>query len=181
MERITQDDIEDLEDRGFPKDFIERAKQWLIDQNKGDDLVAEIEVAFADVRLGNGVGLFEAKGLDDYASDEERQQFRSKDQKHDWKLIPDEHLNECYSSPSFFDTAGFIFHLPALMRAEIRGSYHHDFFGRLIHGTYPQDLVQSLTDSQKSAVIHCLELLRKSPEYDDEVDDIDNAIRRFRI
>jgi hypothetical protein len=85
-------------------------------------LIAEVSAAFADVRLGSGVGLFEAQGLDDYAADEERKALRERDEKEDWTLLRAVDLNRANSSFSFFDAAGMRFHLPAYLIADCAAS-----------------------------------------------------------
>lgn len=88
-----------------------------------DTITQVIKEAFAGVQLSSGVGLYEAVGLDDYASDEERRVLREKDEHYRWENIPMSSLSKCYSSLSFFDAAGMRFHLPAYMLAEIRSPY----------------------------------------------------------
>lgn len=86
-----------------------------------DEITAKIEEAFAGVVLGNGVGLFEAQALDDYASEEVQRQRREKDEKLNWQLISSEGLQNCHSSLSFFDAEGMRFHLPAFIIGNIKG------------------------------------------------------------
>jgi hypothetical protein len=181
MYRITQDDIDALEDGGCPDSIVLQAKQWLVDSRHADDLVPVIEAAFDKVSLGSGIGLFEAKGVDDYASAEERRALRSRDEKDDWRKIPAEHLDECYSSPSFFDAAGLVFHLPAFIRAELKGTHNYGFFDRLIRDEFScEGFRDSLTDSQRLAIIQCLEFLKRCPDYVDSIDDIESAVQRYR-
>jgi hypothetical protein len=63
-------------------------------------LIAEIAAAFAGVRLGGGVGLFEAQGLDDYASVEERKALRERDEKDDWTRLSADALTRTAASLS---------------------------------------------------------------------------------
>ncbi len=83
-----------------------------------------IEAAFAGVTLGIGVGLREAQGLDDYADAKTRAAYRATDEKTDWRRIPWEELNACFSSLSFFDAEGMRFHLPAYILADLSSNYH---------------------------------------------------------
>ena len=69
-------------------------------------LVAETYEAFSGVTLGSGIGLLEANGLDDYASEQKLAEYRSNDEKLDWKSIPLKRLNRYSSSLSFFDAEG---------------------------------------------------------------------------
>ena len=82
------------------------------------DLIRE---AFRGVKLGNGVGLMQGQGLDDYASEAKLAEYRAGDEKEDWSKIPTRELKRYYSSLSFFDAEGMRFHLPAFMIAELEG------------------------------------------------------------
>ena len=66
-------------------------------------LISDITSAFAGVRLGGGVGLFEAQGLDDYADVAERKALRERDEKDAWTVFSADALNCANSSLSFFD------------------------------------------------------------------------------
>jgi hypothetical protein len=97
-----------------------------------ESLCGFIDEAFDGVVLGDGIGLWEAQALDDDDDEATRAQYRAKDEKQDWRKISYEDLNSCYSSPSFFDAAGFRFHLPAFMQAELREELGLDFHYSLI-------------------------------------------------
>src|SRR5262245_39973334 len=81
-----------------------------------------IRAAFRGVTLGEGVGLREAQGLDDYADERTLGSYRAQDEKHDWSAIRAPDLDRCYSSLSFFDATGMRFHLPAYLVADLEGS-----------------------------------------------------------
>lgn len=83
------------------------------------DLVCEIQQAFRDVRLGEGIGLWQAQGIDDYASETEILELRKKDEKNNWDNIKYEDLSICESSLSFFDAKGMRFHLPKFLIFDI--------------------------------------------------------------
>jgi len=69
--------------------------------------VAElIRTAFSGVVLEDGIGLWEAQGIDDYQSKERHAEYRSKDEKEDWSKLTGEDMTYCYSSLSFFDAKG---------------------------------------------------------------------------
>lgn len=82
--------------------------------------------AFQGVTLGDGVGLWQAQGLDDYADDRQLAEYRVQDEKVDWPAISADDLNRCYSSLSFFDAEGMRFHLPAFLIADLKGLYSQD-------------------------------------------------------
>lgn len=115
------------------------------------DLIRE---AFRGVTLGEGIGLMEAQGIDDYADAATRAQYRAGDEKEDWAAISAEKLERCYSSLSFFDPQGMRFHLPPFLIAELRGafivvdlvSYLPDFR----HDSQPQ--FEVLSHDQREAV-----------------------------
>ena len=78
-----------------------------------------IKEAFRGVTLGNGVGLWEGRALDDYDDERGIASARLRDQRSDWSAIPVEDLCECESSLTFADQEGVRFLLPAFMLAEL--------------------------------------------------------------
>jgi hypothetical protein len=84
-----------------------------------DRVLALVRSAFRGVTLGNGVGLWEGQGLDDYADDDTLASYRARDEKNDWSAISSADLDRCSSSLSFFDAEGMRFHLPAYLVAEL--------------------------------------------------------------
>jgi hypothetical protein len=129
-----------------------------------------IERAFRDVRLGEGIGLWEAQAIDDYADAQTRQQSRDRDEKEDWRRISREALEACYSSLSFFDAEGMRFHLPAFLTAEIAGM---STAGPVFHLTSfdwhaPQPQFALLNTEQCCAVREFLLLIRDVPRYEYE-------------
>lgn len=146
-----------------------------------DRVIAQIEEAFADTRLDNGIGLFEANGLDDYASDEELRRLRASDEKLDWRRISVADLASCYSSPTFFDPQGFVFHLPAFLLAELNDKHPYGFIDRLYSAEeYPTGWRGLLTNQQRDAIIATLELIREHPNYEHVTNDIDASLQRYR-
>lgn len=120
MKYYSPADIADMRARGFDPATIAEVEQ----RSKATEEVArQIEAAFSGVTLGNGVGLQEAQGLDDYADAVTCAGYREADEKEDWRHIPAEALNRCHSSLSFFDAKGMRFHLPAFLLAELRGEF----------------------------------------------------------
>lgn len=116
-------------------------------------LCAQIRAAFSDVRLGQGIGLREAQGLDDYADAATCAQHRAGDEKDDWQRLSVEALNACYSSLSFFDAPGMRFHLPAFLIAEIQGHYRQDLVFQLAHlNDYSRAQYAELSCAQRQAV-----------------------------
>jgi hypothetical protein len=61
-----------------------------------------IRAAFAGVTLGDGVGLRQGEGLDDYADARTLALYRAQDEKRNWSAIPATDLDKYSSSPSLF-------------------------------------------------------------------------------
>ncbi len=80
--RIDDLDVEELRDHIRDQQLIDAFSHWVAHfAPKVDDVISGISLAFADTRLDDGIGLFQATGLDDYASDEELQQLRDRERK----------------------------------------------------------------------------------------------------
>lgn len=119
---LTHLDIADRRTRGCEETnlYSEPSQDRL---KQANEIATEIEHAFRNVKLGQGIGLFEGQAIDDYETDTERARKRETDEKADWRLIESKHLNACYSSLSFFDPEGMRFHLPAFICCELRGEF----------------------------------------------------------
>ena len=78
--------------RGYDRATIEKAqeqsKRWV----EAQEVCAVISSAFKGVSLGNGIGLTEAQGLDDYADAATCAAYREKDEKDDWERITSDEL-----------------------------------------------------------------------------------------
>lgn len=120
---------------------------------KAELLIRMIEEAFSGVVLGDGVGLWQAQGLDDYCDEKQCMALREKDEKLDWRKISKEDINRCYSSLSFFDAAGMRFHLPAYMILDIEGGYDYDLDLNLTDiNDYKEQQFSLLNQEQRQAV-----------------------------
>lgn len=109
--------------------------------------------AFKDVKLGNGIGLREAQGIDDYATAEVCASYRANDEKDSWQNIAVKELNQCYSSLSFFDAEGMRFHLPAYLIADLNGEYQQDITYTLAYlNEYRIKQFSLLSPAQRNAV-----------------------------
>ncbi len=117
------------------------------------DLIESITIAFKDVVLGNGVGLFEAQAIDDYCTEPEQLVARARDEKMDWTAISHTDLNRCYSSLSFFDKEGMRFHLPAFLIAELKGEFQFDIWFHLTHLSEYKELQFELLNTQQRLVV----------------------------
>lgn len=96
-------------------------------QKKAEIIAAEslviqnIRSAFRDIVLEDGIGLWEAQGLDDYADEKTILKLREKDERKNWDNIPYKDITDCQSSLSFFDAKGMRFCLPKFLLFDILG------------------------------------------------------------
>lgn len=79
---------------------------------ESNDLIENLKTAFKGVALEDGIGLWEAQGMDNYADENELQRLKAKDERTDWNNLPYEDLAYCESSLSFLDAKGMRFCLP---------------------------------------------------------------------
>lgn len=84
-----------------------------------EELIREIHIAFKDVVLEDGIGLWEGQGLDDYADEKTMLELRKKDERNNWNDIPFKDISDCQSSISFFDAKGMRFCLPPFLLFDI--------------------------------------------------------------
>lgn len=133
----SPDDIEQMKRKGVDPLMIADTEEKLFLWQMMEEIQVQIECAFANITLGEGIGLWQAQGIDDYKSSGECIALRQHDQKLDWSKIPIQDLNDCYSSLSFFDAEGIRFHLPAFLLADLRGECHFDLAFYLC-GSYDQ-------------------------------------------
>lgn len=128
-----------------------------------------IRAAFAGVTLGDGIGLRQANGLDDYADPRTLASLRQQDEKHDWQAISFEDLDRFYCSLPFFDAEGMRFHLPAYLVADLAGALLTvDIIFHLVSVSGVESRFDNLSAAQRNAVREYL-LLRLS-EGDREFD-----------
>lgn len=126
----------------------------------------EVREAFAGVRLEGGVGLMEARGLDDYADAKTLSQCRREDERDDWSAIPSRTLQQYCDTLSFFDSKGMRFHLPAFMIGELERKVDPGPLYHLINlDDWRKTKFVSLTQPQRQAVRAYLLLLRDDPDY----------------
>lgn len=84
-----------------------------------EELITKIRTAFKGVELEDGIGLWEAQGVDDYADRKTILELREKDERKNWNNIPYKELAICESSISFFDAKGMRFCLPQFLIFDI--------------------------------------------------------------
>lgn len=145
-----------------------------------DELITSIMEAFVGVSLGDGVGLQEARGLDDYEDEETCAAYREGDEKDDWQVISSDKLSRYDSSLSFFDAGGMRFHLPAYMSAELRGEYHFGTSHRFTHlDAHGRRYFTALSVVRRQVVREFLLFLREEPEYEFDSAAIDRALETY--
>ena len=183
--RITQDDIEDLRERANGRTsvqpLIEAYEFWISRSAVLDFVIGMINDAFQGQTLGDGIGLLEAHGIDDYAGDQELAALRLQDEHLDWRCVKTETLNRCYAAPTFLDARGFIFYLPAFLIAELNDEFDFGFIDRLFDpNPIPEGWVELLTHPQRESVIAALNLVSEHPDYHHNKEPISMAISRIR-
>src|SRR5262245_419937 len=145
-----------------------------------EKLCDRIRTAFAGVRLGDGIGLRQAQGIDDYEVEAKCLAYREQDEKDDWTRIPASVLNACYSSLSFFDAQGMRFHLPAFLIAELQGVYLQDLGFQLGHlNDYSRQQYSLLTPAQREVVRDVALFLASEESYEFDRPHLLRAVEEF--
>ncbi len=87
-----------------------------------EELIKDIEAAFENVLLENGIGVYESVAMEDYTDQEEIERERARDRQSwlNWQDIPDEILSKYYSVLCFVDPQGMKYLLPAFMRFTVK-------------------------------------------------------------
>lgn len=80
-----------------------------------EQLAAEIEEAFGEVGLGDGLSLSQAQALDHMEAPEIVQRARNKDHDVRWQEIPDDRVEEYHYALTYLDPQGLRFYLPRFM------------------------------------------------------------------
>ena len=143
---------------------------------------AKIRKTFAGVRLEDGIGLKEGRGIDDHADAETLKRYYDQDEKHDWSAISVENLRTFDSSLCFFDSKGMRFHLPSFMLAELDGKIGPGG-GAIFNLSYLTDRSKSqfvdLSPAQRAVVRDFLLELKDDPNYEWERSQIESALREY--
>lgn len=178
--RITEEDVNALRARTLGLESFDIHSQWVKRVPELDPLIHEITEAFDGITLGDGIGLLEANGIDDYASPGELAELRSRDEKTDWRRIESTLLNYCNASPTYFDDRGYWFHLPAFLINDLNDEFHTSFIERMIVDLkIHRGWIELLTLPQRVAIIRTLELLRSHPEFTHMTNEFDTAIHQI--
>ena len=175
-------DIAEMKARGYDRSVIEKAMEQSQRWEAAQAVCSVIRTAFKDVKLGNGVGLWQAQGIDDCDDEATWSAYREKDEKEDWQRITTDDLNHCYSSKSFFDAEGMRFHLPAYLIADLNGEYGFGMAFTLTHlneNEYCKSYFTLFSLAQRLAVREYLLYIRSEPDYSHERADIDKALEGY--
>ena len=177
--RPTQDDIDNLPDDAYDIDqLVASYTEWIKRIDELDRVIRSIKDAFNAVTIGDGIGMLEANGRDNYADDAELKRLRSIDCRTDWRSIAPESL--IHSAPSFMDAQGFVFHIPAYLIAELNDQFDGDFLYRLYQkDPFPFGWPSLLNNEQSNAITATLALIVEHPNYCDEAKKIHLAIERL--
>jgi len=180
MTSITQADIDSMRKNGYDPVTIRGAEARLLRFEQGSVIADQIRAAFAGVTLGNGVGMQESRGKDDYEDDETLAKYRSYDEKDDWQKIPLSELNRASGGLCFFDAEGMRFHLPAHLIADLRGEYN---FGMAFILTHLSDhcltQFELLGPEQRRSVRAFLLHILNDPDYEFDREDIQRALDSY--
>ena len=161
----SPDDIQQMRQNGYDLMTIAEAEESLCLWQEMKDIQTQIQDAFTDVVLGEGVGLWQAQGIDDYKSLAECLILRERDEKLDWSKISAKDLNMCNSSLSFFDAQGMHFHLPAFLIADLKDELVIDIIFHLCQIDEHMQQFVLLNDAQREAVRAYLYWIAKDQDY----------------
>jgi hypothetical protein len=179
MKYLSPDEIRELKERGYDRALLEaraNSERW----DAANGLKAKIELAFAGVTLGDGVGLKEGRGLDDYADPDVLAQLHTQDERTDWHRLTSDDLLSYQSSISFVDAEGMRFHLPAWMLAELQDEGIAGLSSKLCRiAPHNERQFALLSTEQRSVVREFLEFMRGDPDFMRDRREIDAAIEHI--
>ncbi|MBC7750677.1 MAG: hypothetical protein H7Z73_03015 [Candidatus Saccharibacteria bacterium] len=167
--------------RGFEPQTIKAEEEKGLRWYAAERVREMIREAFKEVKLGNGTGLKEADGIDEYKDAVTLAEYRAEDEKEDWQLIPVDNLNRYRSGLSFFEAEGMRFHLSAFMISELNGDCNFDIAFTLTrleeHCTQKYSL---FSVQQRIAVREFLLLLSVEDDYAHHRPDILRSLNEYR-
>mgnify|MGYP000449775239 CR=1 FL=1 len=171
---------------------------------KKDDLIQSIYEVFKDVQLDDGIGLWEARMIDDYyeESDSRYTEVRQKDERKDWKkLLPiflnqDDKKNYVSDTWTFMDVKGKLFHLPLFLLQDIHYGNSEDylFYNPIIYyltiidsDNNSLEFFKNLNISQKKLLLNFLEYKvheyiiknNEDSDYEDKLSEYQKAKENF--
>jgi Family of unknown function (DUF6714) len=172
----------EMKARGYDPDTIaavtRRAERLASLKQEGEQICTLIEEAFSGVILGDGVGIREAYGLDDYADADTLAILRAQDERVDWRRLLDKPAN-LRNSMSFLDAEGMRFHLPAALIAEIRDPGWGIEYSLIHIDEHQRSKFALLSHAQRVAVCRFLEFIAAHPDYTSDRPEILNALTEY--
>lgn len=175
-------DIAEMKSRGYDRVTIERAEEQSKRGVEAQDVCSVIREAFKGVALGNGVGLTEARALDDYEDAVTCAANRENDEKEDWQRITCDDLNTFRDTWSFFDAEGTRFHLPAFLIADLEDE---EGFGLEFWLTHLSEHCKSqfvlLNREQRMAVRRYLLHIETDPDSSFHITEIKEALKTYWV
>ncbi|MBE7494060.1 MAG: hypothetical protein HS117_03905 [Verrucomicrobiaceae bacterium] len=182
MRYPTDAGIAEMKSRGHDPETVRQAVQMKELGEEASEVIQIIEAAFGDVKLGNGTGLWEAQGLDDYADASTCARYREQDEKDDWRRISPEMLLRCHSSLSFFNAEGMRFHLPAFLIADLRGDLGIGMdFCLTHHALADHPTFSLLSPEQRLGIRMYLLHIMHHPDYQFSKPDIQCALDQYWV
>ncbi|MEO7100648.1 MAG: DUF6714 family protein [Luteolibacter sp.] len=180
MTPITQREIDEMKRNHADPEEIQEAETRLQLLKRAEPVIDQIRKAFAGVKLGNGIGMREANGIDDRENEETLAKLRESDEKENWEAFPSDQLQSHFWSPPYFDAEGMRFHLPAYLISELRG-YYGDTFHFPVFGMsdFMSSKFTSLDHSQRQAVRAYLIHILDDPDYEFDRSEIEKALEKY--
>jgi len=145
-----------------------------------DKIQNEVKLAFRNVVLGEGIGLWQAQAIDDFESKEVQLKARERDEKTDWLAIPNGDLSKCFSSLSFVDAEGMRFLIPAFILGELPGITVGIAIYSLSQSVivFPEQF-KLFNSAQKRAIVGFLEFCLDDANYAFDAPHIKRALNEF--
>jgi hypothetical protein len=170
----------DLVSGGFFEVFPTDQRRMVAEKGR---VLGLIRSAFQGVMLGEGIGLLQAQGLDEYADERTLASYRVQDEKHDWSAIPVADLDQCSTSLCFFDADGMRFHLPAYLVADLENRLQSaDVVFHLVSVTHHgREQFKTMSHAQREAVRAFLLLRLSDAHREFEHPMIEAALRDYWI
>lgn len=130
--------------------------------------------------MGQGIGLRQGNGLDDYEDARTLAEYRLLDEKHDWEKISTDDLNSYSCSLAFFDSDGMRFHLPAYLIADLKGQLNTSLLFHLAYiGNEAGFRFGALSVAQRRVVREFLSMRLAYPDHEFERAMIEEALRIY--
>lgn len=173
-------DIAEMKARGYDRATIEKAeeqsKRWV----EAQAVCSEIRAAFKEVKLGDGIGLSQARALDDHLSHSDSLAYRENDEKENWERVPKEILDRYRGSLPFCDAQGMRFHVPAYLISDLEGEPGGDIVSDLTRlGGSHDERFSLLNKEQRMAVRNYLLLLASDPDHSFDHGAINDALQSY--